>query len=998
MNRNRKAFTIVELVIVIAVIAILSAVMIPTFSALMERAAVGADTATIGTLNGALNALQAESDAHGDGAAIKSDEDLYKVIQDTFDAGKAATFAPESAKYGYHYWYDAKDNKIVLVKDYNDLKVDLKSNDYNGFDLLADGDTDGDAITFNACNVLRYFKDRYYLIDRSGSELVEILDKVDEVGTDGIGLGDIYTELGGIEGNDNNIATIIKTTLETTAVVNAYGTYVKDSNSVIDNVYFSMTANKLIGTDVVINNNTALHLTLPSNVTHLDSYSLEFTTHSYLYIDTTEEELINMLDSTSVQNCDIVLRNGAKYTVNGSKLLNANGDMIAELAVSTSSIVSSMELSAKANANNKIELAAQNENTYNLYVAVDYTGDIELSVLNYRDEEGNKIIARGAEWAATGNVTYENGKFKVTGFADDTNAFAGTITVTVQDVTNTINVYGVKPVSVTVDYTNNEGLTIQDIDQNNVLFTLSYDPTANNTFNFTPSLVMNHKGTSIVLDSKPQVSDETGKIQYSYSANKGTLTLPANTFEDEKTATTTLTVTYNGSTLGTEGNITYTLKLINKLNGSFAVNDEYVTSVNYSLDKYYVGNSGKIKLSYLFKVAEGKDISGREIVVEVYQGQARIDGWKYDDLNGELDLSDDDLSDCVGEDIIIKIGVKNSPDREELRVCLVDATNIASGDLKDVSASNVVLHDDVSLTSQKTFNNIYGNLHKITADNGNTVSTAYWTGFLIVKVKMTDTIFIGPVYDSVAFHAEVLGYQVGNKKAWDGVSPQGTAQIINSYIFGFRSPVVMTGATNVKIINSTIEGGTLASIHVAGSKFTLTDTAIVQDKNGYKTGNKTAYGLGIFCDDEAKCTINLEGTTKFYTWISQTDANSISASTSVSGDAIGAGKVVELMLANGTEFIHTNEAGTQYINTGIIIAVKNESNYVITVNDNREDGLKKASNLFSYKSWGTTYNYRGYSYKTCNSKVGSAEHPFLPENWTSQTNNNYKNFLKVREK
>ena len=37
MYRNRKGFTIVELVIVIAVIAILAAVLIPTFSSLTQK-------------------------------------------------------------------------------------------------------------------------------------------------------------------------------------------------------------------------------------------------------------------------------------------------------------------------------------------------------------------------------------------------------------------------------------------------------------------------------------------------------------------------------------------------------------------------------------------------------------------------------------------------------------------------------------------------------------------------------------------------------------------------------------------------------------------------------------------------------------------------------------------------------------------------------------------------------------------------------------------------
>ena len=37
-NTNKKGFTIVELVIVVAVIAILAAVLIPTFSSIIDRA------------------------------------------------------------------------------------------------------------------------------------------------------------------------------------------------------------------------------------------------------------------------------------------------------------------------------------------------------------------------------------------------------------------------------------------------------------------------------------------------------------------------------------------------------------------------------------------------------------------------------------------------------------------------------------------------------------------------------------------------------------------------------------------------------------------------------------------------------------------------------------------------------------------------------------------------------------------------------------------------
>jgi len=56
MKSNKKAFTIVELVIVIAVIAILAAVLIPTFSNLIKRSKVSADQQLIRNLNSALKA------------------------------------------------------------------------------------------------------------------------------------------------------------------------------------------------------------------------------------------------------------------------------------------------------------------------------------------------------------------------------------------------------------------------------------------------------------------------------------------------------------------------------------------------------------------------------------------------------------------------------------------------------------------------------------------------------------------------------------------------------------------------------------------------------------------------------------------------------------------------------------------------------------------------------------------------------------------------------
>lgn len=55
-NSKKRGFTIIELVIVIAVIAILAGVLIPTFVSVIKKANVSSDTALVRNINEALAA------------------------------------------------------------------------------------------------------------------------------------------------------------------------------------------------------------------------------------------------------------------------------------------------------------------------------------------------------------------------------------------------------------------------------------------------------------------------------------------------------------------------------------------------------------------------------------------------------------------------------------------------------------------------------------------------------------------------------------------------------------------------------------------------------------------------------------------------------------------------------------------------------------------------------------------------------------------------------
>ena len=110
-NQNKKGFTIVELVIVIAVIAILAAVLIPTFSGLVAKANLSADQQAVTNMN----KFAAMGKAEGE---FTNPSDVLKAIYAYgFNEGKMKTYSKD-----FHYAYDFENNKMYLL-DANDEVV-----------------------------------------------------------------------------------------------------------------------------------------------------------------------------------------------------------------------------------------------------------------------------------------------------------------------------------------------------------------------------------------------------------------------------------------------------------------------------------------------------------------------------------------------------------------------------------------------------------------------------------------------------------------------------------------------------------------------------------------------------------------------------------------------------------------------------------------------------------------------------------------------------------
>lgn len=93
MKKSRKGFTIVELVIVIAVIAILAAVLIPTFSGLIRKAKISA--------------------AEAEGKEIGNINDVIDIL---YDAGYVLANLNPSAEGYWHAW-DSETNQMLYLDE-----------------------------------------------------------------------------------------------------------------------------------------------------------------------------------------------------------------------------------------------------------------------------------------------------------------------------------------------------------------------------------------------------------------------------------------------------------------------------------------------------------------------------------------------------------------------------------------------------------------------------------------------------------------------------------------------------------------------------------------------------------------------------------------------------------------------------------------------------------------------------------------------------------------
>ena len=154
-NNTRKGFTTVELVIVIAVIAILATVLIPTFSNMIESANLSVDKQNVRNMNVCLATYITADDP--------SDFGMVKERLKAYGYGTDNNFAAKTKNHSIRWFIDDKGtadesddiSMIILVNDETGKVVFPE--EYADYELSKETIVRGDGTTFMRVDVRKYF-------------------------------------------------------------------------------------------------------------------------------------------------------------------------------------------------------------------------------------------------------------------------------------------------------------------------------------------------------------------------------------------------------------------------------------------------------------------------------------------------------------------------------------------------------------------------------------------------------------------------------------------------------------------------------------------------------------------------------------------------------------------------------------------------------------------------------------------------------------------------
>lgn len=908
-KRNIKAFTVVELVIVIAVIAVLAAVLIPTFSGIIKQANISADKAELASLNTNLAAAKVDSE-------IKNINDVYRVIEETYGAETLASFAPRSAKHGYCYWYDSAKNEVVLgtktqieaesVTPINNATSNKVT--FLGVTELENEQESKSGFQGTSSDAFRKYNDRFYILDKVGL-IGEALTALETGASDIPEKLDALNNLPVLTSQDlRDIVDHVLDKVSEVAIINDETIFAPDPDKVTS-IYFvdgiknipskSAAWNYIAKADVLSDK----VIDLPSTIEAIHEYGLWFGGEAVtVKIQTTLngiDEIQGVFHAYST-NATILDKHGNEYTISGGTLTGPNGDT---RGLEYCNKVTSFVIKPYVGGPNFYYSASDNT----IYVAHN-AGDFTVGPEDFEASINKDTVVQDVEWSVSAGAPFsiDGGNVSLTNVPDKFESdfvYEGTITAT--SVTNseaiaTLDVRVVTMKSATLKVGSNQ-LMLDNTAYNNA-FTLTYDGTPETAEYAIDNFVASHNYDVAKCCTSVEPTYTTSGNLFTIAGGKLTL----------KTGT--------GNLNGTQ---TFTVRVGNHIEKTFTVTvfDNSATTfekvfANTDTYLYRVGNSNTITLGQLFETTK----AGNNISVAIYDaavGEAKtVDELTNNHLTATYTKSGLTADTWAASTIkfggtgVAIIKITNEAGSQKVIVEVVEGYNITDASQLKSNANNILLNDiklvgaDAKFSLTGDANNhkaIYGNGFKFDITEATTKGNGVIT---LTNADLDNIQIIGKVYET---YQDTEGQGKNEYYASAVLISSGSSKISNSYIFGCRSNIRMSG--DLEIVNSVVECARLSNINIIAGTLTIDGLTTINEPNAK---NNNVVGLGIMFDtnsaDDAK--INIKGGLTQHNWVCKDDKSKLPNFT-------GKDTLIDKIFHNDQSDYHHTIDGVVYANMGI---------------------------------------------------------------------------------
>ena len=909
--KNGLAFTIVELVVVIAVIAVLAAVLIPTFSGIINQANKSADESHATAFNTAI-AVEMK------GEKITSEKQLAAIYDRTYGEGRYAELAPKSAKHGLHYWFDYE-KQCVILATYDEI-VALKESRSNSLNAtfrfvvpMASGASEA-----REFSVLRKLVDGFYFLDGSGSifaEALKMVDLINPADENAPTYSDIIETVSNTDALKSQaaikMAEVAQEKFKETVIVANGVTYVHDeAGAKADYVFVGEVTT--VGTPTnALPKPKGNVLVLPESVTSVESGALNFKEEdkSSVTVEIAESKVLDeegnvkedSIFKAESTNVTVVVTDKASVTVtvtDETVTVKIDSTPVKTITVEYSDLVADFSLSA---AGDNFESIG---NKY--YIAWDKINGsaLTLATENFVTENGGPVFNDTVIWSISDGapVAIADGVMTFSSIpAKDANTVF-TITATAvgsskdAPVSKSIEVNVVRLTSALLPF-NGNSLTIDNTTTNSSI-SVTYTNSSGKIFTFGDIALTNNYPTITALKDtcSDTLSITTNGNLFKIEGKK--LILPETVVAGEQTFTVKV---------GDYFEKTFTVTVIDNFASAFqpkAITNGVKLGSDYL---FRVGNKNAIKLSTLF--ALDGEIPGdvKVSITDALTGNpiATASGNRfYASFDANPGTAWADKTVQFGGTGVAIIKIENDAGFTTLALEVLDGKNITAAD-KTVSGSNAyMLLESIDLANGFSLsgNAFYGNGFAIQTSF---TSTTSWQFINLSNGALLDNLILnGPVYPTVEYSTSRTEYYV-----W-GVNVTG-GTIVNSYISGFRMPV-RASSGDALIKNTVLEGGAYANLEVTGGNVTLENVTTVQSIKRATVGDtsKSVIGVGIIYDESATANsaLTLKGYLRQYNWVTK-DAADVLPSDYQS--------LVKGLFTSWPDYVHTVN-GTEYMHVGLV--------------------------------------------------------------------------------